>query len=99
MVILRVIIKIVFASVALTLAIILIPLGVLLAISTHVLTIISTIGVLLALLFFIMGDHHNGSIFLLLAFLISPYGLPMIAEWLWKRLADVRGIIWRFVIS
>ena len=55
--------------------------------------------IILALLLFVTGDHHNGGIFLLLAFLISPYGLPMIAEWLWKRLADVRGVMWRFVFG
>ena len=92
-------IRIMLAPVALAMTILLVPLALLLALSTRVLALISTIGVLLALLLFVTGDHHNGSIFLLLAFLISPYGLPMIAEWLWKRLADVRGIMWRFVFG
>lgn len=92
-------IRIMLAPVALAMTILLVPLALLLALSTRVLAIVSTIGVLLALLLFVTGDHHNGSIFLLLAFLISPYGLPMIAEWLWKRLVDVRGIMWRFVFG
>ena len=92
-------IRIMLAPVALAMTILLGPLALLLARSTRVLALISTIGVLLALLLFVTGDHHNGGIFLLLAFLISPYGLPMIAEWLWKRLADVRGIMWRFVFG
>ena len=95
----RVLLRIVMAPAALIMTMCLVPLALLLALSTRVLAIISTIGVLLALLLFVTGDHHNGSIFLLLAFLISPYGLPMIAEWLWKRLADVRGIMWRFVFG
>ena len=95
----RVLLRIVMAPAALIMTMCLVPLALVLALSTRVLAIISTIGVLLALLLFVTGDHHNGSIFLLLAFLISPYGLPMIAEWLWKRLADVRGIMWRFVFG
>lgn len=92
-------VKILLAPVALCLTACLVPLALLLALSTRVLAIISSIGVLLALLLFLSGDHHNGGIFLLLAFLISPYGLPMIAEWLWKRLADVRRIMWWFVFG
>lgn len=95
----RVTLRIVVAPAALIMTMFLVPLALLLALSTRVLAIISTIGVLLALLLFVTGDHHNGGIFLLLAFLISPYGFPMIAEWLWKRLADVRGIMWRFVFG
>lgn len=91
--------RILLAPVALLMTAFLVPLALLLALSTRVLAIISTIGVLLSLLLFVSGDHHNGGIFLLLAFLISPYGLPMIAEWLWKRLADARGIMWRFVFG
>ena len=91
--------RILMAPVALLMTTFLVPLALLLALSTRVLAIISTLGVLLALLLFVTGDHHNGGIFLLLAFLISPYGLPMIAEWLWKRLADVRGVMWRFVFG
>ena len=95
----RVTLRIVMAPAALIMTMFLVPLALLLALSTRVLAIISTIGVLLALLLFVTGDHHNGGIFLLLAFLISPYGVPMIAEWLWKRLADVREIMWRFVFG
>ena len=95
----RILFKIIVAPAALLMTILLIPLALLLALSTRVLAIISTVGVLLSLLLFVTGDHHNGGIFLLLALLISPYGSPMIAEWLWKRLADVRGIMWRFVFG
>ena len=72
-------------------------LALLLAISTRALAVVSSLGVTLSLLLFITGDHKNGSIFLLLAWLISPLGLPMIAEWLWKGLDNIRGVMWRFV--
>jgi len=96
---LRIPIRIILAPAALFLTIMLVPLALLLALSTRLLAVLSSVGILLALLLFLAGDHHNGGIFLLLAFLISPYGLPMIAEWLWKRIADVRGIMWRIVFG
>lgn len=97
--IIRVLLRIVLAPAALAMTVCLVPLALLLALSTRVLAIISSIGVTLSLLLFITGDYKNGGIFLLLALLISPYGLPMIAEWLWKCMANVRGVIWRFVFG
>lgn len=72
-------------------------LALLLALSTRVLAIISSLGITLSLLLFVTGDYRNGGIFLLLAWLISPIGLPLIAEWLWKGLDNIRSLIWRFV--
>ena len=72
-------------------------LALLLAISTRVLAIISSLGITLSLLLFVTGDYRNGGIFLLLAWLISPIGLPLIAEWLWRGLDNVRGMMWRIV--
>lgn len=69
----------------------------LLALSTRVLAIISSLGVTLSLLLFAAGDYKNGGIFLLLAWLISPIGLPLIAEWLWRGLDTLRGILWCYV--
>lgn len=92
-------IKILLAPVALLMTAVLVPLALLLALSTRLLAILSSVGILLSLLLFVTGDYKNGGIFLLLALLISPYGLPMIAEWLWKRAADVRGLMWRFVFG
>lgn len=65
--------------------------------STRVLAIISSLGITLSLLLFVTGDYKNGGIFLLLAWLISPIGLPLIAEWLWRGLDNVRGMMWRIV--
>ena len=72
-------------------------LALLLVLSTRVLAIISSLGITLSLLLFVTGDYRNGGIFLLLAWLISPIGLPLIAEWLWRGLDNVRGMMWRFV--
>lgn len=72
-------------------------LALLLVLSTRVLAIISSLGITLSLLLFVTGDYRNGGIFLLLAWLISPIGLPLIAEWLWRGLDNVRGLMWRIV--
>lgn len=95
----RFLLRIVMIPVALAMTVCLVPFALLLALSTRVLAIISSVGITLSLLLSITGDYKNGGIFLLLALLISPYGLPMIAEWLWKRMADVRGVMWRFVFD
>ena len=72
-------------------------LALLLVLSTRVLAIISSLGITLSLLLFVTGDYRTGGIFLLLAWLISPIGLPLIAEWLWRGLDNVRGMMWRIV--
>lgn len=72
-------------------------LALLLVLSTRALAIISSLGITLSLLLFVTGDYRNGGIFLLLAWLISPIGLPLIAEWLWRGLDNVRGMMWRIV--
>ena len=41
---------------------------------------------LLALVLFIAGQVLGGVVFLVLAFLVSPFGIPAIADWLMDRL-------------
>ena len=93
----RFVLRNLLAPIVLLLTIITFALALLLAISTRALAVVSSLGVTLSLLLFITGDHKNGGIFLLLTWLISPLGLPMIAEWLWKGLDNIRGVMWRFV--
>lgn len=95
--VLRLIGRILLAPAVLLLTVIIFLLALLLALSTRVLAIISSLGVTLSLLLFATGDYKNGGIFLLLTWLISPIGLPLIAEWLWKGLDNIRGLMWRFV--
>ena len=95
--VIRFVLRILLAPSVMLLTIITFALALLLAISTRALAVVSSLGVTLSLLLFITGDHKNGGIFLLLTWLISPLGLPMIAEWLWKGLDNIRGVMWRFV--
>ena len=93
----RLILRMLLAPIILLLTAVTFLLALLLALSTRVLAIISSLGVTLSLLLFVTGDYKNGGIFLLLAWLISPIGLPLIAEWLWRGLDNVRGMMWRIV--
>lgn len=93
----RLILRMLLAPIILLLTAVTFLLALLLALSTRVLTIISSLGITLSLLLFVTGDYKNGGIFLLLAWLISPIGLPLIAEWLWRGLDNVRGMMWRIV--
>lgn len=93
----RLILQMLLAPIILLLTAVTFLLALLLALSTRVLAIISYLGITLSLLLFVTGDYRNGGIFLLLAWLISPIGLPLIAEWLWRGLDNVRGMMWRIV--
>ena len=93
----RLILRMLLAPIILLLTAVTFLLALLLAISTRALAVISSLGVTLSLLLFVTGDYKNGGIFLLLAWLISPIGLPLIAEWLWRGLDNVRGMMWRLV--
>ena len=95
--VIRFIFRILLAPAVLLLTAIHFLLALLLVLSTRVLAIISSLGITLSLLLFVTGDYRNSDIFLLLAWLISPIGLPLIAEWLWKGLDNIRGMMWRFV--
>lgn len=77
---LRMLSRLLIAPVVLLLTVITFLLALILAVTTRALAIISSLGVTLSLLLFITGDHKNGSIFLLLAWSISPLGLPLIAD-------------------
>ena len=45
---------------------------------------------LLALVLFIGGQTLGGVVFLVLAFLVSPFGIPAIADWLMDRLYSLK---------
>ena len=52
---------------------------------------------LLAVVLFIGGQTLGGIVFLVLAFLISPYGIPAIAEWLVDRLYSLNYALREFI--
>lgn len=62
-------------------------------ISALVLGLISMVVALLGVAVLITYSLQNGIILLVIAFLISPYGLPMAAIWLLGKVQDLKFII------
>ena len=52
---------------------------------------------LLALVLFIGGQTLGGVVFLVLAFLVSPFGIPAIADWLMDRLYSLKYSLQGFI--
>lgn len=52
---------------------------------------------LLALILFIGGQALGGVVFLVLAFLVSPFGIPAIADWLMDRLYSLKYSLQSFI--
>lgn len=72
-------------------------LGLVVVVSSKVLAVISAALVAFAVPVFICGMAKSGCMLLVLAWLVSPIGLPLIADWLWKGLDNLRGAIMRWV--
>lgn len=53
--------------------------------------------VVLSVLMFISGTTTHGIVFLILAFLLSPFGIPAIAEWLVDKLNDLKESLKDFI--
>lgn len=58
-----------------------------------VLGLISMMIAFLGIFMLIVGPRQNGLIALILAFLISPYGLPLAAIWLLGKVQDLKFAI------
>ena len=52
---------------------------------------------LLDLVLFIGGQKLGGVVFLVLAFLVSPFGVPAIADWLMDRLYSLKCSLQNFI--
>lgn len=66
-------------------------------VSGLVLGLISMVVALLGVAVLITYSLQNGIILLVMAFLISPYGLPMAAIWLLGKVQDLKFTIQDFV--
>ena len=52
---------------------------------------------LLTLVLFIGGQTLGGVVFLVMAFLVSPFGIPVIADWLMDRLYSLKFSLQSFI--
>ena len=61
--------------------------------SAYVLGLAGSLLGLLAILVIVLDSVKNGLLLLIVAYLVSPLGLPMVAAWLLARVQDLRYAI------
>ena len=86
----RFLLKILFAPIIAALAIVIWFFAFLLSLSAALLGIASAILGFFGIFILFAGSVNYGAGLLILAFLISPYGLPMLAAWLLGQLQKLR---------
>lgn len=90
---LKLLLKVAMASVILVLTFFIWICAGLVYVSGLALGLISTVIALLGVAVLITYSPQNGIILLLMAFLISPYGLPIAAFWLLGKVQDLKFAI------
>ena len=94
----RIILKIIAAPFVLVLTLLVAALSFLLSLSAGVLSILaSLLGILSALIIVWEGDMQTGVAGLIMAFAISPFGLPALAGWLQGKLDDLNYALRGFI--
>lgn len=87
------VLKILFAPVIAALVVLVSALALILNLSAWVFGIASTILGILGLAVLLLDNVVNGVIILVIAFLVSPIGLPMLAEWMLGQIQRFRYFI------
>lgn len=87
------VLKILFAPVIAVLVVLVSALALILNLSAWVFGIASTILGILGLAVLLFDNAVNGGIILVIAFLVSPIGLPMLAAWMLGQIQRFRYFI------
>lgn len=87
------VLKILFAPVVAVLVVLVSALALILNLSAWVFGIASTILGILGLAVLLLDNVVNGVIILVIAFLVSPVGLPMLAAWMLGQIQRFRYFI------
>lgn len=87
------VLKILFAPVIAVLVVLVSALALILNLSAWVFGIASTILGILGLAVLLLDNVVNGVIILVIAFLVSPIGLPMLAAWMLGQIQRLRYFI------
>ena len=87
------VLKILFAPVIAVLVVLVSVLALILNLSAWVFGIVSTILGVLGLAVLLLDNVVNGVIILVIAFLVSPIGLPMLAAWMLGQIQRFRYFI------
>ena len=96
----RIIFKILAAPFVLVLTLLVAVLSFLLSLSAGLLSILaSVLGLLSVLMLLVEKDISTGIAGLLMAFAISPFGLPALAGWLLAKLDELNGSLRGFIMG
>ncbi|MDR1541130.1 MAG: CD1845 family protein [Clostridiales bacterium] len=95
----RILFKIIAAPFVVVLTILWAMLVFLFSVASGLLKIVCGLGILCSPLLLFGRQTTNGLIVMFLAFLISPAGLPLIAEWLIDRVADLNDALKGFITT
>lgn len=90
----RILLKILLFPITLILTVLILFFDFICLFSTAVLSILSFITLMIALgTIFILGETSEGIKIIVLAYLISPYGLPMFAAWLIGKIEGLNDLL------
>lgn len=92
-ILMKFVLKILFAPVIAVLVVLVSALALILNLSAWVFGIASTILGILGLAVLLLDNVVNGVIILVIAFLVSPIGLPMLAAWMLGQIQRFRYFI------
>lgn len=95
----RIVLKILAAPVMLLLTLAVAFCAFILSVAGFLFWILSVLVVAGAVLLFISHQHLGGIAFLMIAFLVSPYGLPALAAWIVGKLAGVKYSLREFIME
>ena len=95
----RIIIKIIAAPFVVVLTVLWAVLVFVFSWANVILNIASGIIGLLAIVLFVAGQTTNGIILAIVAFLLSPVGLPAIADWLVDRVGSANRALKNFITT
>lgn len=94
----RLVLKVLLAPLMTLMTIITFVLGLMVAVSSKLLAVVSFALAAFAVPVFICGMNKSGCLLLILAWFISPLGLPLIADLLWRGLDNLRGMVMRITL-
>ena len=95
----RILFKIIFAPFVVILTLLWAVLVFLFGIASELMKFACGIGILLSITLFLIGQTTGGIVFMTISFIISPVGLPLIAEWLIDRIDDLNFALKDFIMT
>ena len=95
----RIVLKIVAAPIACVLALTVSVCSFLLVVAGTICWVLCVLVTIMAIVILISGQLVGGIAFLVIAYLVSPYGLPTFAAWLVGKLDALRWSLATFIID